>query len=72
MLSMTDTKFVQRPEARQKRIQSFAFVIAAGIGVLLTAGFLFSDFGGFRFTRQIYDAQCLLCSIEISDLRRCG
>ena len=43
---MTNNRFIQQTEARQNRIQSFAFIIAVSIAVLFSVGFTASSFWG--------------------------
>ena len=44
--AMANDNFIQQTEGRQKRIQSFAFVIAVSLGVLFSVGFAASGFWG--------------------------
>ena len=41
---MADNNLVQQPDARQSSIQFFAFVIAAGVCMLLSVGFMVSSY----------------------------
>jgi competence ComEA-like helix-hairpin-helix protein len=52
-LAIATDNFVQQTEAGQKRIQSFAFVIAAGVCVFFSIGLVASSLSGFRQSRQI-------------------
>jgi len=43
---MANNRLIQQTEARQNRVQSFAFIIAASMAVLFSVGFTASGFWG--------------------------